>query len=165
MLLAKNGGARVAALRGGVGVSAHSSARACGERAQRLGGSSGYTRLNELRTNQPPAKGYLFSMSRAPRPPATRKPLVEKEAPFSAVMMGQPSLGFAEGGATAGGWVFSQNFGRRLAAGLRESMLKERQPLRALGLDTKTNLSNMCGHASFVILALAYLETDVLLLR
>jgi len=34
-----------------------------------------------------------------------------------------------------------------------------------LGHNITTNLSNMCGHGSFVMLALGYMESDVLLLR
>ncbi|CBN78407.1 hypothetical protein Esi_0113_0044 [Ectocarpus siliculosus] len=47
-------------------------------------------------------------------------------------------------------------------------MIKERRPMRWLGveaLDTVTNAGALCGHLSFAILTLAYLETDVLKLR
>ncbi|CAM9853634.1 unnamed protein product, partial [Ectocarpus fasciculatus] len=47
-------------------------------------------------------------------------------------------------------------------------MIKERRPMRWLGvdaLDTVTNAGALCGHFSFAILTLAYLETDVLKLR
>ncbi|CBN78395.1 conserved unknown protein [Ectocarpus siliculosus] len=48
---------------------------------------------------------------------------------------------------------------------LRDAMVKERRPLQFMGCQTTTTASNQCGHLSFVILALAYLETDVLALR
>lgn len=54
---------------------------------------------------------------------------------------------------------------REIIRGVRKAMVKDRSPMQFLGLSTKTNISNLCGHASFVILALAYLETDVLMLR
>lgn len=47
-------------------------------------------------------------------------------------------------------------------------MIKERRPMSWLGveaLDTVTNAGALCGHLSFAILTLAYLETDVLKLR
>lgn len=47
----------------------------------------------------------------------------------------------------------------------RVVMVRERQPFAFLGSKATTNVSNLCGHASFVTLALAYLETDVLALR
>lgn len=79
-----------------------------------------------------------------------------KEAPFSALAMGQQAqqaaarkVSFGEGRMTM--WET-----------VRNAMTKQRSvPL----LNTRTNLSNQCGHMSFLILALAYLETDVLALR
>lgn len=71
-----------------------------------------------------------------------------KEAPFNAQMQ--------QG---AAGKVFGKG---TLWETVGHAMTKHRRvPL----LNTHTNLSNQCGHMSFVILALAYLETDVLALR
>lgn len=85
-------------------------------------------------------------------PPVGARGVLCKEAPFSAIAMGQ-----------------QVQQGTRLWSGegtiwnrLRVMMIRDR---RVPGLNTTTNLSNQCGHLSFVILALAYLETDVLALR
>lgn len=103
----------------------------------------------------------LFSLAKAPRSPARK--LLSKEAPFSAVMMGQ-QMERAGNKISSCGWLVSPNF-RGALRRFHLAMTKDRRPLSMLGLSTKTNLSNMCGHASFVALAFAYLETDVLLLR
>lgn len=62
-------------------------------------------------------------------------------------------------GAAKGAWFGHGTF----RAWLREEMIKDRKPLA--NLEITTNVSNLCGHLSFVVLALAYLETDVLALR
>lgn len=88
------------------------------------------------------------------KPPTGGRRVLRTEAPFSAIAMGQE---VQQGVARLGeGSVLKQ---------LRDAMLKERRPLQFMGCQTRTNASNQCGHLSFVILALAYLETDVLALR
>ncbi len=47
-------------------------------------------------------------------------------------------------------------------------MIAPRRPMAWLGvdaLDTTTNYGALCGHISFAMLTLAYIETDVLKLR
>lgn len=86
--------------------------------------------------------------------PTGGRRVLRKKAPFSAIAMGQE---VQQGVARLGeGSVLKQ---------LQDAMVKERRPLQFLGCQTVTNASNQCGHLSFVILALAYLETDVLALR
>lgn len=102
----------------------------------------------------------LFSLARTSR--LAKKPL-SNEARFSAVVMG-PGVGGATSKVPRYGWLFSSNV-RRYLRNLHETMVRDRRPLQSLGIRAKTNLSNICGHASFVALAFAYLETDVLLLR
>lgn len=111
--------------------------------------------------NKPATAGKLFSLA---KPPRSARKLLSKEAPFSAVMMGQQAQHGAAKQLPFGDWFVSPN-ARVAIRSFREAMVKDRRPLAFLGLRTKTNVSNMCGHASFVILALAYLETDVLALR
>ncbi|CAM9215923.1 unnamed protein product [Discosporangium mesarthrocarpum] len=53
---------------------------------------------------------------------------------------------------------------RLWAKELESAMVRERLILGGL-LPCSTTLSNLCGHGSFVMLALAYMESDVLLLR
>lgn len=54
---------------------------------------------------------------------------------------------------------------REALARFRVGMMKERQPFQILGVQTITTATHICGHASFFILTLAFLETDVLALR
>lgn len=44
-------------------------------------------------------------------------------------------------------------------------MTKERKPLEFAGLNSKTTIGMLCGHCSFGIAALVYLETDPLTTR
>ncbi|CAB1116594.1 unnamed protein product [Ectocarpus sp. CCAP 1310/34] len=104
-----------------------------------------------VHTARGPFHGRFCSMA---KPPTGGRRLLRKEAPFSAIAMGQEV----------------QQRATRLGEGsvlkqLRDAMVKERRPLQFMGCQTRTNASNQCGHLSFVILALAYLETDVLALR
>ncbi len=99
----------------------------------------------------------VFSVA---KPPAGARSVLCREAPFSTVSLGQQAqqgmarhAAFGNGTSAVGGTIWGT---------LREAMVRQRRvPL----LNTTTNLSNQCGHLSFVILALAYLETDVLALR
>lgn len=97
----------------------------------------------------------LFTLAKPPRTWARKLPSL-KGVPFSAVTMGQK----AQKSAVQSGKVKVVMSIREVTAMLQEAMVKNR-----LVFGTKTNVSNVCGHASFVILALAYLETDVLALR
>lgn len=109
----------------------------------------GLARTSEVR--------QVFSAAKAP-PPAGARSVLCREAQFSAVSLGQQAQQgttrhAAFGNGTAGGAIWGT---------LRLAMVRQRRvPL----LNITTNLSNQCGHLSFVILALAYLETDVLTLR
>lgn len=132
-----------AALRGGSSSGSSSSSRALRRSGIRLRVGGRWT--SESRP------GQLFSMA---KPPGGAGSVPWKEEPFSALAMGQQ----AQQGAT-----------RQVLSGkgtlwetVRHAMTKQR---RVPILNTHTNLSNQCGHMSFVILALAYLETDVLALR
>lgn len=92
---------------------------------------------------RPTTAGQLFSIA---KPPIGAQRLLCKAVP-------------SNGAATA-----EQGHGRGTVwAWLREQMIKDRKPLE--NLEMTTNVSNLCGHLSFVVLALAYLETDVLALR
>lgn len=168
MLLAhKSGGGARVAMRGSSG-GGFAGARLMGEKAPRLPGSKcSLLKSSRIIPNYPRAKSNLFTMARAPRLPD--QPLRRKNgASFSAVMMGRSAAPSTceVAGRNVGGWVFAEGSFNRVMSALREAMLRERRPLKVLGFKhAKTNLSNMCGHASFVILALAYLETDVLMLR
>lgn len=169
MLLAKKSscGARVA-MRGSSG-GGFAGARLMGEKAHRLPGGNNCSLLRSPRVipEYPQAKGDLFTMARAPRLP-DQSLRAKNGASFSAVMTGQSAAPWAcrVAGRKVGGWMFAEGSFNRVMSALRESMLRERRPLKVLGFKhAKTNLSNICGHASFVILALAYLETDVLMLR
>lgn len=128
----------------------------CGRAALRRSSSSSSSRASGrsvLASRQPSERrpGQLFSMAKPPGGMAGSVPW--KEAPFSALAMGQQ---VQQG---AAGQVFGKG---TLWETVRHAMTKQRRvPL----LNTRTNLSNQCGHMSFVILALAYLETDVLALR
>lgn len=64
-----------------------------------------------------------------------------------------------------GGEWFVSDYLAGAVRSFREAMVKDRRPFAFLGWRFRTNVSNMCGHASFGVLALAYLETDVLALR
>lgn len=102
----------------------------------------------------------LFSLAKAPRP-VGRSP--RSEARFSAVSLGPAVEGTAKN-MTRYRQLTSPSI-HHLLRSFHEIMVRDRQPLQFLGLRTRTNLSNVCGHASFVTLALAYLETDVMMLR
>lgn len=54
---------------------------------------------------------------------------------------------------------------REAKSDLKMFMTQERRPLRFAGLNTTTTIGMMCGHASFGIAALVYLETDVMTVR
>jgi CRP-like cAMP-binding protein len=71
---------------------------------------------------------------------------------------GQPAAERLASSATFRTWVA----GRASAA--YEAMLKPRG-VSLMGVTAKTNLSNLAGHGSFLMLALGYMESDVLLLR
>lgn len=116
----------------------------------------------EAAAGRPASAGHLFSLA---KPPEASRSILSQEVSFSAMAMG-------------GGQKTAQQVtaARRLplrewfASGgavrsFREAMVKDRRPFAFLGWRFRTNVSNMCGHASFVVLALAYLETDVLALR
>ena len=94
------------------------------------------------------------------RPNLLARKLPPKGASFSAVMMEQPIQQEVSKHQKLRQWVGSANL-RQGLEWLQEAMVRERR----LGPGLKTNISNLCGHASFVVLALAYLETDVLALR
>lgn len=117
---------------------------------------------SDLRPSYEPIKQRvpLFSSAKAPRP--WRKSF-SREARFSAVGMGH-TVEDASKQTFRLGWIPSPNI-REILRGFHETMVCERRPLHFLGLRNRTNISNLCGHASFVVLALAYLETDVLMLR
>lgn len=102
--------------------------------------------------------GQLFSVAKPPGGTAGSVPW--KEAPFSALAMGQQ----AKHGAAREAMLLGKGTAGTAAAWetVRHAMTK---PRRVPLLNVTTNLSNQCGHMSFVILALAYLETDVLALR
>lgn len=156
MPLVKLGGAR-AALRGTSSTSS-SRMRARKPQCSSLAGS----RFPRGHADQPKGTAAIFSVARVPR-----EALSTKEAPFSAVSMGQTvEAGRGKKHWLSGGrWELSQCSVRSLLTAFSEAMMKERRPLQRIGLRIKTNLSNLCGHASFVILAFAYLEADVLMLR
>lgn len=54
---------------------------------------------------------------------------------------------------------------REAKAEFKWFMTKERKPLEFIGLNSKTTIGMLCGHASFGIAALVYLETDPLTTR
>ena len=54
---------------------------------------------------------------------------------------------------------------REAKSDVKTFMTQERRPLRFAGLNTTTTIGMMCGHASFGIAALVYLETDVMTVR
>lgn len=54
---------------------------------------------------------------------------------------------------------------REAKSDFKAFMTQERRPLRFAGLNTTTTIGMMCGHASFGIAALVYLETDVMTVR
>lgn len=54
---------------------------------------------------------------------------------------------------------------REAKAEFKFFMTRERKPLEFLGLNSKTTIGMLCGHASFGIAALVYLETDPLTTR
>ncbi|CAB1109960.1 unnamed protein product [Ectocarpus sp. CCAP 1310/34] len=54
---------------------------------------------------------------------------------------------------------------REAKADFKVFMTKERQPLKFMGLNSRTTIGMLCGHASFGIAALVYFETDPLTTR
>ena len=54
---------------------------------------------------------------------------------------------------------------REAKADFKVFMTRERKPLAFLGLNSKTTIGMLCGHCSFGIAALVYLETDPLTTR
>eukprot|EP00903_Cladosiphon_okamuranus_P020630 g18940.t1 len=124
-------------------------------RAVRLsGGVQGARQTSESR---PGWSGQLFSTATPPRGAVGIVSVPRKGAPFSALAMGQQ---LQQGAARDA--IFGKGTGMAMWETVQLAMTKQRRiPL----LNISTNLSNQCGHMSFVILALAYLETDVLALR
>ena len=62
------------------------------------------------------------------------------------------------------GVVFERQV-REAKAEFKVFMTKERKPLEFLGVNFKTTIGMLCGHTSFGIAALVYLETDPLTTR
>ena len=134
------------------------------------GGGGGTLRINKTigcansrygRASAGSWKGHLVSMA---KPTLFSPKLPLRGASFSTVMIEQQTSQIAAKSLHPLRWFDSTNIRQGLES-LREAMIRERRPLEFLGLRLKTNISNLCGHASFVVLALAYLETDVLALR
>lgn len=108
--------------------------------------------------------GHLFSLA---KPPEASQRLICQEVSFSAMAMGQSQKTHQVTAARLplGGEWFVSDYLAGAVRSFREAMVKDRRPFAFLGWRFRTNVSNMCGHASFGVLALAYLETDVLALR
>lgn len=62
------------------------------------------------------------------------------------------------------GVVFERQV-REAKAEFKVFMTRERKPLEFLGVNFKTTIGMLCGHTSFGIAALVYLETDPLTTR
>lgn len=129
--------------------------------ALRINKTIGFANARYGRASAGSWKGHLVTMAKPTL--LSRKPLL-RGASFSTVMIEQQTSRIAAKSLHPLRLFDSTNIRKGLDS-LREAMIRERRPLEFLGLRLKTNISNLCGHASFVVLALAYLETDVLALR
>lgn len=89
----------------------------------------------------------------------SRLPTVAKPARASRQLSAVPK-GEAEQAET----VFERQV-REAKADFKVFMTQERMPLEMVGLNWKTTIGMLCGHASFGIAALVYLETDPMTTR
>lgn len=116
-------------------------------RAEAIGLEGSSIRLNSL------ASRALVSVAKPP------KPLAEGRTITASAMAPKPLV-------TMIPWV-PPPF-QPLMNWLHPIMIRERRPMAWCGieaLNTVTNAGALCGHLSFALLTLAYLETDVLKLR
>lgn len=130
----------------------------------RLPGSCCGGLRREAAPGRPASAGHLFSLA---KPPEASRSMISQEVSFSAMAMGQSQKPHQVTAARLplGGEWFVSDYLSGAVRSFREAMVKDRRPFAFLGWRFRTNVSNMCGHASFGVLALAYLETDVLALR
>lgn len=108
-----------------------------------------------------PTAAQFFSLAKPMR--TTRAQT--KRAPFSATATPQEAAKeAAKPKAFVDHWDVPPK-AREFIERTRETFLKPRRYLQWAGMDTWTTYTNQCGHGSFFVMTIAFLETDVLALR